>query len=279
MTKNERQVAAHYDPEDLGEKILAALEKLGCDLDALTPKDLAPVDAFHIRGIEATRELAALADLGPGLRLVDVGSGLGGTARHLASEHGCHVSGVDLSEEYCRVATMLSQRTALGERTEFHHASALDLPFPDGRFDVAWTEHVQMNIPDKAAFYREIGRVLQPGGTLVFHDVFQGDGGEALFPVPWAGDDSISFLIGPGEARTLLGSLGFRERHWVDRTAESAAWFERAVRWVAAHGTPPLGIHLVMGSDTLARMRNISRNLAEGRVTVIQAALEKETGS
>ena len=150
MTTNaQRDVAAHYAVANLENLILEGLDAAGKDLDALTVDDLAPVDEFHIRGREATKELARWVDLQAGQRVLDVGCGLGGTARYLADAFQCTVVGLDLTEEYCRVAERLSARVGLAERTSFKQGSALDIPFPDREFDVVWTEHAQMNIADK----------------------------------------------------------------------------------------------------------------------------------
>lgn len=262
-----KAVAAHYTVDDLEGAILEGLRRLGKDPDALQPADLAPVDEFHIRGHHSTAELAALVRPAPGARVVDVGSGLGGTARYLAHAHGCQVVGVDLTEAYCALAAGLSARVGLAERTAFHHGDALAMPFADAEFDIAWTEHAQMNIADKRGFYREIARVLTPGGVFAFHDIFAGEG-EPHFPVPWAGEASISALAAPEEVRELLASLGFEERAWQDRSPESIEWFRRGLTRVEAQGPPPLGIHLLMGADARSKLVNILRNLEEGRITV-----------
>ena len=275
MSAGQQAVTAHYGVGDLGERILAALRAAGKDVEHLTPGDLAPLDAFHIRGRDATRELAALAHLGASQEVLDVGCGVGGSARFLAAEHGCRVTGVDLTEEYCRVATMLSDRCGLAALTSFRAASALELPFADGRFDVAWTEHVQMNIADKARFYGEIRRVLKAGGKLLFHDVFRGPGGSPHFPVPWAGDASISHLDAPGDIGRLLESIGLRREHWEDVSAKSLAWFRALLERFAARGRPPLGLHLLMGADAPQKFDNLVRNLAEARIVVVQAVCEK----
>ena len=86
---------------------------------------------------------------------------------------------------------MLSEHLGLGSKTEFSQGSALELPCQDESFDLAWTEHVQMNIEDKARFYGEIARVLRPGGKLAFHDIFRGPGEPPFYPAPWAGDAAI----------------------------------------------------------------------------------------
>jgi MPBQ/MSBQ methyltransferase len=271
MTPTHEAVTAHYEVGGLGDKLLEALRAAGKDIEHLAPADLAPLDAFHIRGRDATRELAALARLDASQRVLDVGCGIGGSARHLAAEYGCRVAGIDLTEEYCRVAAMLSERCGLGGLTSFRAASALELPFPDASFEVAWTEHVQMNVPDKARFYGEIRRVLVPGGRLLFHDVFLGPAGAPHFPVPWAGDASISHLEDPAEIARLLPSLGLRQVHWEDVSARSLAWFRALLERFASRGRPPLGLHLLMGAEAPQKFENLVRNLAEQRIVVVQA--------
>jgi ubiquinone/menaquinone biosynthesis C-methylase UbiE len=272
---HEHNVAGHYSSGDLGERILAALEASGKDLESLTSADLAPVDQFHNRGAEATRELAEFAGLRPGLHVVDVGSGLGGPARHLAAEHGCRVTGIALTEEFCRVATMLTERIGFADKVEFQHGSALDMPFEDGRFDAAWTMHAQMNIEDKPAFYGEIFRVLKPGGSLVFQDLFQGLGGDVHYPVPWAEDATVSFLARPEAAREAAESQGFRIAEWRDLSEAYLAWNARQPD-TSGKPLPPLGLHLILGEETAReKWQNQLNNHQEGRVVLVRAKLEK----
>ena len=265
-------VSKHYAIGDLERRILAALEADGKDLDALTVDDLAPVDEFHIRGRKATEELASWADLQEGHTLLDVGCGLGGTSRYLASTRGCEVVGLDLTEEYCQIAERLSARVGLAERTAFQQGSALEMPFSDGSFDVVWTEHVQMNIEDKTGFYGEMGRVLKRDGRLVFHDIFAGDGEALHFPVPWAGDGSISHLIGVEEVQRLLADLDLEPVRWEDRTKASETFFRAALR---VHERPSLGLHLLMGEDAPKKFGNVLRNLEEGRLRVMAAVMRR----
>jgi ubiquinone/menaquinone biosynthesis C-methylase UbiE len=272
---SDQPVARHYARADLFEAILAALEKAGKDVHALKPADLAPVDEFHVRGREATEELARLSGVRRGKTVLDVGSGLGGSARYLASEFGCQVTGLDLTEDYCRVGTLLNERVGLAGQVTLHQGSALEMPFPAASFDVAWTEHAQMNIADKARLYGEIARVLKPGGRLAFHDIFAGPAGPPHFPVPWAEDASINHLIAPAALRRLLESQGLVIAHWDDVSERARAWYQGAVDRIAKHGPPPLGFHLLMGQTSRAKLDNALRNTAEGRIAFIQAVLEK----
>jgi len=273
MTTDSR-IADHYSVADLEGRILSALEVSGADIDALTVEDLAPLDAFHIRGRIATEELAGQARIAKGQRVLDAGCGIGGTSRYLAAELGCTVTGVDLTEVYCEVATRLTERVGLAGQVDFRQGSVLDLPFEDGDFDVVWTEHVQMNIEDKAAFYAGLHRVLKPGGNLAFHDVFAGPVGEPHFPVPWAPDASISHLIPVEALRDILASAGFSQVIWEDKTAASAEFFDNALRQMRKGGPPRPGLGLLM-EDAKTKFLNLFRSLKEGRVCVVQAVMKK----
>src|SRR5437899_11989095 len=107
--KAERAVAGHYGKSGLEEKILAALVRAGIDVNNMTSADLAPVDEFHVGGIDSTKELAAQMELRKGMGLLDVGCGIGGPARYFAEESGCKVTGIDLTEEFVQVATALTR--------------------------------------------------------------------------------------------------------------------------------------------------------------------------
>ncbi|WP_119460978.1 methyltransferase domain-containing protein [Rhodospirillaceae bacterium SYSU D60014] len=276
MTDAKAVVERHYSQADLGDKILEAVRAAGKDPNALVPADLTPFDQFHLRGDAATRELAGMAELRPDLAVLDVGSGIGGPARFLATEFGCRVTGLDLTEDFCRTATMLTARTGLADRVSFRQGDALAMPFADGDFDVVWTQHAAMNIADKARLYAESHRVLRPGGRLALNDVLAGPKVDGLhFPVPWASSAELSFLIPPDALRDLLTSAGFRQCAWRDCTDAVIAWFQemRARRDSAAAEVP--GRHLVVGPDFRTRLANLDRNIREERLRVVQAVFER----
>ncbi len=259
----DQAIDRHYGTPKLLETLDAALAAAGKDLDRLTIEDLSPVDQFHLRGREATLEVKALAGIRATDRVLDVGGGLGGAARLLAADPGCHVTVVDLTEEYCRIGEVLTRRVGLDRLVTFRHASALALPFEAASFDVAWTQHSSMNIEDKEGLYRELARAVRPGGKLVLYEVFAGEEAPIHFPVPWAPDASISFLRRPEEMRAIIRGAGFQEVAWKDLTAVSLAWIQERI----ASGPAPLGLHLLIGKDTPAIFRNVARNFSEQRLT------------
>lgn len=268
-------VTQHYTRPDLGNAILSALAGAGKDIDRLTPEDLAPIDEFHVRGRAATLELAGAAGLDASKHVLDVGSGLGGASRCLARTFGCRVTGVDITEEYCRVATMLAARLGLSHLVSYRQGDALDLAFPDGTFDVVWTQHAAMNILDKAALYREMSRVLKPGGAVAIYDILAGPAGPVLFPVPWARGPETSFLATPEELRRLLHASGLTITTWEDTTAAARAWFSDLVERLRETGTSPLGFHVLMGPDFRVMAQNQRRNLEEGRIVLAQVVATK----
>jgi SAM-dependent methyltransferase len=268
-------IQTHYGRQDVGSVILRALENAGKDLGRLTPEDLAPVDEFHIRGRAATIELARAAGLDANKYVLDVGSGIGGTSRCLALEFGCRVTGIDLTNEYCRAAAMLSTKVGLSDLCDYRQGDATNLPFDDGLFDVVWTEHAAMNIPDKARLYEEMHRVLKPGGTLAIYDVLAGPAGTVLFPVPWARTPETSFLVDPSELRTLLEEAGFTITEWSDTTEAARAWFVAIAEKIRKEGFPTLGFHLLVGSDFREMAQNQGRNLQDGRIVLGQVVAKK----
>lgn len=276
MSTTSEPIEDHYQIPDLLNVILDVLRSIGKDITKLTPIDLAPVDEFHTRGREATIELATLAQLRSKLHILDVGCGIGGSARYLASEYDSIVAGIDLTQEYIRVATALGKLVGLEQTVSFHHGTALALPFDDQSFDVVWTEHAQMNISNKIKLYEEMARVLRTNGQLVLHDVFQGPGGDIEYPVPWAKHPSISFLATPEVIQQTLTQVGFEIIHWVDKTSTALRWIDETAKKIQTPNATPLGVHLLMGTTAPQKLMNQVQNLKNNRVVVCQAVLRKK---
>jgi SAM-dependent methyltransferase len=271
----DRMVQSHYaiDPEALYERILMSLRSAGKNIAALTVEDLAPIDQFHTGGIAATSALMRLADLHAGMRVIDVGGGIGGPARLLAASVHCHVTVLDLTEAYCRVGKLLTGHLSLSDRVVFYHGNALSMPFEAESFDVAWLQNSSMNIADKEGLFREMHRVLKPGGRLVLQDIMAGPIQPIHFPVPWADDATTSFLSLPEQARSLLRSNGFSEVTWVEVLPIPPAQPQQPAD---TRATPvPLGFQVFLGERYPEMARNSIRNRHERRTVMIQAVFDR----
>ncbi len=266
----EAAVAGHYGRGRLEESILAAVAREGKDPEKLAAADLAAVDEFHVGGIEATQELARHMELRAGLRLLDVGSGIGGPARHFAAEHGCAVTGIDLTEEFVRVARSLTARTKLDGLVEFQQGSALEMPFERESFDRAYMIHVGMNIADKAGIFREVRRVLKAGGLFTVFDIVRAKDGAMQYPVPWAESEETSFVGTAKDYRDALQAAGFQTAQERGRGAFSIAFTERVIARMAQGGPPALGLHLLMGEKAPMMIRNILAMMKEGLLEPVE---------
>lgn len=261
----EREVAAHYEDQNLGRRLLEALAAAGADIERLTLDDLAPVDEFHIGGRAATIELAARLGLGAGMRLLDVGSGIGGPARFMSASRGCAVVGIDLTPAFVEIANDLTRRCGLGGAVTFQQASALALPFAPASFDAATMIHVGMNIQDKATLFQSVRRVLKPGAVFGVYDLMRLKAEGPAYPVPWSSRPETSFLDEPATYRRHLEAAGFAIEAERDRRDFALAFFREMKAKVdaaaAAGGPPMLGTQLIMGPEFPQKMRNARESI------------------
>jgi SAM-dependent methyltransferase len=272
----ETEIARHYGSAGIAARVLAALAEAQGPDTPVTVDGLAPLDQFHGRGPVATHELAALLQPQKGERLLDIGSGIGGPARWIAAKFDCHVTGVDLTPDFCEAAEVLNAATGLADRVRILRGSALALPVPDGAFDAAYSQNVIMNIADKALFYREAFRALRPGGRLALANLCAGTGGEPYYPVPWATTRETSFLATPDEMQTELRAAGFEIADFRDTTAAAIAAQRRQRERLAAGEAPPrVAADIILGPRSREMQRNTLRNTEEGRCAIIEALVRK----
>ena len=293
MTK-QAQTVDYGNPKDLASQVA---KLLGCDLSKISAstndasgtkppfsaKDFSTFDHLHSRGRAATQELSEFLSVNPGSNLLDIGCGIGGPARFIAERFVCHVHGLDITKEFCETAELLNRLCGLDKRIKITHGNALSLPFDGCSFDTVWSQHTSMNIASKKEFYTEINRVLKPGGTFLFHDIFLSEGlhsdseREILLPIPWASKEEHNHLVAGEVTRDLMGDLGFHREIWNDVTAETHLWFHNynASQSNSRQLAKGLNPTLFIGKNFPERAKNLKQNLALNKLVVVQAVFRK----
>lgn len=269
-------VADHYGRGSLLDRIGEGLDRLGLPRQGLPLAALATVDELHTGGLPATLTLLDQLDIPAGARVLDVGCGIGGPARHIAARTGADVTGIDLTPDFIATGRALTAWCGLSDRVTLVEGNALAMPFPDGSFDVATQLHVGMNIPDKVGLAAELARVLRPGGILAVYDMMQVAPGELNFPLPWASHPGISAVATPAEYRAALTGAGFAITGETSRREGALDWFaEVAAKTAAAGGPPPLGVHLVMGPEAPVMVANLIAAMRAGIFAPVEILARK----
>lgn len=276
MNESNQRIETQYLRANLYEDIVSRLKEQDIDLNQVTRAHIAGVDEFHVRGVAVTKELVQELDF-TNLKVLDVGCGLGGPARMLADEFNCTVSGIDMSHDFIDAANKLSALVKTNGFTEFVQGDALDLPYSDNSFDVVWTQHVQMNIEDKAKFYREIDRVLKPGGSFIYYDIFRMGDNNVNFPVPWADSDEVSFLQTKDNMNAILTNLRFVKTQTKDQTEKGATFFRGMLEKIKISGPSKLGLNVLMGASTKEKIGNILNGLETGKIELESGVYKKHT--
>jgi SAM-dependent methyltransferase len=262
---NTNLVRGQYSTGLSRDNIEQALVAAGKDVDHLQPADLALLEDFHTMGRIATSQLVDLIGITRDTTVLDAGSGIGGTARFVADRFECRVTAVDLTEEYCETCDWLNRLVGLDNQVSVRQADITDLPFADATFDVVLSQHVQMNVADKARLYSEARRVLVSGGRLALWDITIGGHGELDYPLPWATGPEVSHLVTPEQLKSSIESAGFEIEFWNDLTDQAAS----TMRALLALPPNPLGLHAFV-ADFAAKARNLTAGLADGRLRAIQ---------
>jgi SAM-dependent methyltransferase len=263
-------VREHYESTDddtgFPERVQRILD--GMPPGPLSPADLGAFDQFHVGGPPATAAFIQLLGLRPGMQVLDAGCGFGGPARQVAAMCGCEMTGVDLAPAFIGVANALADRSGLRDRVSYQAGDLLHLPFPDARFDAVYTQHVVMNISDRAGLYAELRRVLKPGGTFGFHDILAVEGASPpMYPVPWAETSEISTLLTEPETRAVLLAAALPVQLWHDVTTDAIAAARQMRPGVG--NTPTLAS--LLGKRFVERFGVLRQNLEDGRLRIVMA--------
>ncbi len=272
MTDPEERIVRHYGGTGLYRRIVEALARAGVDEKAVSVDDLKPVDEFHIGGVAATEALLDPLGIEPGMRVLDIGSGIGGPARWMRSRYGAAVTGVDLTPEFVATAKRLTDLVGLDAR--FVVGSALDLPFEDASFDIASLIHVGMNLPDKPRLFSQVARVLAPQGTFAVYDVMR-FGEHPAFPLPWATSSGESFLERPDTYLSAAEAAGFTLTLRRDRGEIARDFFRKMQEAIADGGPPAVGLPILMGSNAGEKVANMIAAVNAGDIQPVEMVFRK----
>lgn len=269
-------VSGHYTHGSLIEAISSALATIGKTADTVTVDDLAPVDENHIGGRRATEELLGQLGLSAQSHVLDVGCGLGGAARFVASRYGSRVTGIDLTSEYIRAGNTLCWWVGLDKHISLRQGSALAMPFPAGQFDCAYMLHVGMNIEDKEKLAAEVARVLRAGGVFGIYDVMRTAPGDLAYPVPWAATADLSAVAETERYKKALEGAGFALTAERNRHDFALAFFsDMRAKTAAAGGPPPFGLHILMGMSAPEKVQNMIDNISNDRIAPVELIARK----
>ena len=272
---NEGDVSGFWEKGNTLERIRDALEKAGLSLDRLSIQDLAPVDHLHARGLPATVDLADRLPIERGQHILDIGCAVGGPARYMAERFGCRVSGIDITPGFIEAGEELNRLTGMVDKVDLRVGDGATLPYEKSLFDGAYTQHVTMNVADRAAFYAEVFRVIKPGGFFGLSEHGMGPNGDPIYPLPWAAEPAMSFLKTRAETEVFLTEAGFEQIKIADTGSKYVDGYRNMLAKIEADGAPILGLHVIGGDDMAERAANSTRSIEEGRTHPIEVVCTK----
>lgn len=206
-------------------------------------------------------EIADLLRLGPNVHLLDVACGSGGPSLDLAERSGAVVTGLDVETAGIARAQTQAQARGLDDRTAFRVADCGGrLPFADGTFDAVSCVDAVNHLPDRFGTLREWGRLLRPGGRLLFTDPVVVTGAVAKAELDLRADIGFFLFVPPGLDEAAIAAAGLAPLRREDRTSATA---EIAARWHAFRARHAAELEREEGGDRFARRQRFLEVTAE----------------
>ena len=271
---NNDKVVEHYEINTLYESILKGLSDSGVDLNNVSADQLSAADEFHIGGTEATGFVGDKFENLKGVKVLDVGCGIGGPARFIARHMSCSVTGIDLTPSFIKTGNALTELVGLDNSVELVEGDASGLPFQEQSFDAAYMIHVGMNISDKNSTFKSVNKVLKSGALFVIYDVMKTQEKTIKFPVPWADKAEGSAVESVDSYSRGLAASGFSILSSEVKRDFAIDYFEKMMNRMEG-GPSPLGLHLIMGANTGEKVQNVYQQIVGGLLAPVLMVAKK----
>lgn len=197
-------------------------------------------------------KLASLLKLDGSKKVLDIGAGYGGAARHLARKTGCHVTCLNLSEVQNRRNREINEAQKLSDLVSVVDGSFEAIPEPDGSFDVVWSQDAILHSGNRRRVLQEVDRVLVPGGDFVFTDPMQVDDCQPDVLAPVLERIHLDSLGSIGFYRQVASELGWREVETIELPEQLVNHYSSVLHELESRYSTLVGS---CGSDYLDRMK------------------------
>lgn len=278
-------ISQHYQSTNtLWRQIEHSLRCANIDPDTqLTLDLLAPIDQLHIGGRQATQQLINQVELHSDCHILEIGSGLGGTARLLSASLPCAITAVDITESFSKAHIEINKRMSI-TNIRVVCADACEMQVTPASQDLIISQHTLMNIPDKKLLLKTLAQSLKSGGQLLLHEVIAGENPDTIqLPVPWASNPEQSHLPDQNELTDLLSEAGFRLKNLEDVTDQALAWRKKHTHREAGKGdqgktqaASPLNPQLIFGDRFIKMGKNVMANLTDSKIRVVEAVFIRD---
>merc|ERR1712079_901512 len=170
---------SEFDDEKQKEKMLQEW----LDQNQYTRKGILRYEAIFGRtyvsvgGETTTKDFVERLDLKPGMKVLDIGCGIGGSAFYMARNYGVDVYGIDLAQNMIAIAKEKRETKTAGirHRTQFHVDDATVMDYPESFYDLVYSRDTILHIEDKLSLFKLFHKTLKPGGSLFITDYCKGD--------------------------------------------------------------------------------------------------------
>lgn len=175
------------------------------------------------------KEMAKHVTLTPNVKVLDVGAGYGGAARHLAKTYGVPVTCLNLSEVENERNRRLNEEQGLAHLIDVVDGSFENLPFEDHAFDVVWSQDAFLHSGDRTRVLEEVARVVRPGGEIVFTDPMAADDCPPDALTPFLQRLQLATMACPSFYKRELHRLGLRDVEFHDKGEQLARHYQRVL--------------------------------------------------